>query len=253
MFSAESGLTAPERSTLAVLLLHRNGETGRCDPSVAGIAAEADLSERCVRDAIKRLEGQGLLDCNRRSGMRTRYVVHVPTPAPVAPLQDVHPCTSSTPPRQEVHPTPAPGAPERTKERTKERTDLFGGIDGRSFPPLDKLPRQGSERLYPPAFEGAFAALPRRHVSHPKADAYSAWRARVGDVEELFQLEAAADAYREDCARRDVVGTEFVMQASTFFGKHEKWKPYSGVEPLALTASAPAAGPSLSRAPRSEL
>jgi hypothetical protein len=152
-----------------------------------------------------------------------------------------------------MHPTPAAAAPERTKERTNERTGLEGGIDGRTFPPLDKLPRKGSERLYPPAFEGAFAALPRRHVSHPKADAYSAWRARAGDVDELFQLEAAADAYREDCARRDVVGTEYVMQASTFFGPHEKWKPYSGVEPLALAASVSVSGPSLSRAPRAEL
>jgi hypothetical protein len=101
----------------------------------------------------------------------------------------------------------------------------------RAFPPLSKLPRNGRRRIYPAEFEGAYAALPARHRPHPKAAAYQAWRSRVDDVAELVQLEAAADAYREDCEAREIVGTEFVMQASTFFGPGERWQPYIGVDP----------------------
>lgn len=108
----------------------------------------------------------------------------------------------------------------------------------RSFPTVSKLPRNGRLRIYPPEFEGAFSALPQRHRSHPKAAAYKAWRAHASrDVEEIFQLEAAAEAYEEDCEAREIVGTEYVMQAATFFGPGERWTPYIGVNGSAAPGS----------------
>ena len=110
---------------------------------------------------------------------------------------------------------------------------LVSAQGDRNFPPLGKLPRNGRSRVYPPEFEGAFHALPARHVAHPKADAYRAWRSRVWvhDVEEVFQLEAAADAYAEDARARGIEGTEYVMQASTFFGPGARHEPYLGRQP----------------------
>ncbi len=107
----------------------------------------------------------------------------------------------------------------------------------RTFPPVEKLPKRGRDRIYPPEFEGAFSAMPRRHVAHPKADAYRAWRARTGDVAEAFQLEAAADAYAEDVRAQEQEGSRYVMQASTFFGPGDRWRPYTGRQPGALRAA----------------
>ena len=100
----------------------------------------------------------------------------------------------------------------------------------REFPTLAKLPRNGRKRrIYPPEFDGAFATLPARSRPHPKADAYRAWRVQVQKAEEAFQLQAAADAYADECRSKDIAGTDFVMMAATFFGAGERWKPYSGV------------------------
>jgi len=115
---------------------------------------------------------------------------------------------------------------------------------GRKFPTLAKLPRDGSARIYPPEFEGAFQALPLRSRPHPKAAAYTAWhRYAVREVEEPFQLEAAALAYAEQMEADGDVGKKFVYMASTFFGPGEPWEPYSGIEPTPpVPAPEPAPG-----------
>lgn len=232
---ALADLTTSERIVLMAIVLHRNGKDGRCDPSVPTLAQETGLGRRTVQGVIQRLQlERGYLLCNRREGRSTCYSVSVPTPAIDAPPRQVHPRSASGGPTQQVHPTPAAAAPERAKERAKERTNM----GERSFPRLKKLPRDGRLRIYPPEFEGAFSALPQRHRSHPKPASYKAWRAHASqDVAELFQLEAAAEAYGEDCEAREIVSTAFVMQAARFFGPGGEWEPYSGVDGSAARGS----------------
>ena len=99
----------------------------------------------------------------------------------------------------------------------------------RVFSPLVKLPKAKNSYVYPAEFEGAFAALPQRHVPHPKAAAYKAWRARTSDVVEVFQLEAASMAYADEIAARGLGGGQFVKQAATFFGAGGHVETYFGV------------------------
>ena len=227
---ASDELTTSERIVLMAIVLHRNGESGRCDPSVSRLARQTATDARTVQRTIRRLERAGHVLANRREGRSTCYTVAAPTPGMMPPPAESHPRHDAAPPPAQDRPTPGTVPPERTSERTNERTSVESEGDDRSFPTLDNLPREGRQRLYPPEFEGAFTALPARSHPHPKAAAYRAWRGRVGDVEELFQLEAAADAYREACDAEGKTGTEFVMQAARFFGPGGEWEPYSGAE-----------------------
>ena len=231
---ASSSLSTSERIVLLAILLHRNGDSGRCDPSVTRLARQTGMDERSVRRVIRRLESGEYLLGNRREGRSTCYSVLVPTPDTESPRTQSPPGHDVPSPRTQGPSTPDPVSPERTKERTKERTTLGDESPAgqkRVFPTLGQLPRNGRARMYPPEFEGAFQALPPRHRSHPKASAYWAWRARVNDADELFQFEAAADAYREACEHDGNVGTKYVMQASNFFGSSSRWTEFIGVEP----------------------
>ncbi len=234
--SFAANLTAAQRAILAVLVMHA-GDDGTCFPSIPTICRASGLSRRMTIRTLSELEAKAMISRESRPPRPTLYTVHPMHGAGGAR------CTDGTVTVHDVHANSAPHAPERLKNGSLNDSlscDESPKTDRRDFPPLAKLPHNGRGRVYPPEFEGAFGALPARHVPHPKAAAYSAWRARVREVEELFQLEAAADAYREDCERQGKAGTEFVMQAATFFGPGERWRPYLGRKPVVV--SAPGAG-----------
>lgn len=52
----ERKMSAPARLVLLALANRHNQETGRCDPAIACICADVQLSERSVRSALRELE-----------------------------------------------------------------------------------------------------------------------------------------------------------------------------------------------------
>lgn len=132
---------------MAVLTLHRNGESGRTDPSVARMAEETGLGRRTVIRALASLEAREWLSAQRRSGIRTRYALAIPTSATETPVPQGHQCQPDTGPVPQGHRTSATQAPERTKnERRNERdttTDALWGVfveemDGKALTLTDK-------------------------------------------------------------------------------------------------------------------
>lgn len=63
---AKTKMGMPARLVLLVLSNRHNQETGRCDPSIATICADTQLSERSVRAALRELEKLGLLATTQR-------------------------------------------------------------------------------------------------------------------------------------------------------------------------------------------
>ena len=62
---------------------------------------------------------------------------------------------------------------------------------------------------------------PKRAGSNPKRKAYQAYQARIkesGDKLTHFTIRDGVYRYREFCDATDKTGTEYVMQAATFFG-----------------------------------
>ena len=96
-------MDAPVNDPLAKLVLlvvanHHNDARGVAWPSVRHIAEVTGASERTVQNKLRKLEETGFLVRNHRNGRSTEY-----TPAYAAPPQ-------------EMHPTPAAGAPITNKE-----------------------------------------------------------------------------------------------------------------------------------------
>jgi hypothetical protein len=124
------------KTVLLLLAFHENKDTGRCDPSVAGLAAESGLSERAVRNALAVLRKGSAVSVVERPGCRSSYVIAQDypcttcTPALDAPLHQVQPCTTCTPaPRSETpaprSETPAPRAYEPKEPKEPQLASSF--------------------------------------------------------------------------------------------------------------------------------
>lgn len=126
------------RKLVALSLADQANDSGECYPSIPRIAERCGLSERGVHMALVDLESDGMFTRVSRNGRSTLYKLTDPTtwkrptharhssPAPRAPLNDVHPTTArhSPPPLHVIHPTPARHSPITTiepKERAKAK------------------------------------------------------------------------------------------------------------------------------------
>lgn len=133
VFSGDVDLTAPERSVMGVLILHRNGETGRCDPSLNRIADSAGMDRRTVMRALSTLEDAGHVERHPHRDGRTRtgYTVHPPTRGTETLGAESHQGQSDPRVGAESHRGRGTVPPERTKERANERTN--GDFDVRGL------------------------------------------------------------------------------------------------------------------------
>lgn len=80
-----------------------------------------------------------------------------------------------------------------------------------------------SRTAYPPEFEAAWQAFPKRLGSNPKVAAFRAWRARIEDGADPEDVRAGAARYAAFCAATGIVQTPYVMQAKRFFGPNEEF------------------------------
>lgn len=117
-----------EKFVLVALAQHANRE-GTCYPSVARIMRRTALGERCVQSKLKSLEMRGLLRRTTRAGTSTLYyltpVTDVPSQVGRAAADAPHPRKTCTPPPQQMHPTPAIGAPKLPKTTNKKTINEF--------------------------------------------------------------------------------------------------------------------------------
>jgi hypothetical protein len=111
-------VTATQKLVLLALCDAANDQ-GECYPAIQTLAEKCSLSERAAQSAVSELERGGFL---RRELRRGRATVYWLTPAAGAPRTKCTPapnapqgCSTFTPadsaPPQQVHPTPAAGAP----------------------------------------------------------------------------------------------------------------------------------------------
>lgn len=89
---------------------------------------------------------------------------------------------------------------------------------------------------YPPEFEAVWTLYPKRTGGNSKRDAFKAWRARLRAGVTVEVLHAGVERYRAYCDREGKTGSQYVMQAQTFFGPGERyleaWEAPSAVLPM---------------------
>jgi hypothetical protein len=76
------GLDPWAQLVLLHLANHHNGQTGRCDPSLVGLAEGTGMSKRAVQDKLALLDDRGLITRQRTKGgkgHRTSYLLHIQT------------------------------------------------------------------------------------------------------------------------------------------------------------------------------
>jgi len=100
-------LTSTHKLVLLALADWANDE-GLCWPSINRLAVKASLTTRAIQKAIRQLEQMGFVRREEVSGKGNRYWISIP-------VNDVHPCTTFTPPLNDVHPTPAPRSPNTSE------------------------------------------------------------------------------------------------------------------------------------------
>lgn len=85
---------------------------------------------------------------------------------------------------------------------------------------------------YPIEFERSWRKYPKRDGGNPKPRALKAWRARIKEGIAAADLESGVERYAAHVESKGKTGTEFVMQAATFFGPDEHWaQSYEAVAP----------------------
>ena len=121
----------------------------------------------------------------------------------------------------------AKGNPEKTHGKPSEnpcktdREDREEKIEERR----EESPQapQGAEDEYPPEFERLWADYPKRAGGNPKKAALKAWKARIKSGVDPQTIADGVARYTRFCAVTGKVGTEYVKQASTFFGPDEHY------------------------------
>ncbi|CAH6600364.1 MAG: hypothetical protein E6805_21345 [Citrobacter freundii] len=97
-------------------------------------------------------------------------------------------------------------------------------------------PARSAKQDYSPEFEKAWQAYPKRAGGNSKAAAYKAWKARLKDGVKPEDMLAGVKRYAAYVKVTGNAGTQFVKQATTFFG------PDHHFEEAWHTPSAPGGG-----------
>lgn len=109
---------------ILVGLANHTSPDGQCFPSIRRLMRYSGLSERAVRDTIKRLEELSLVRVDRQPGKRSIYHLQLPTPADAAGVEEgATPANAAGDPGKSRTTTPADAAPHNRQDNRKETSD----------------------------------------------------------------------------------------------------------------------------------
>ncbi|HBS3752219.1 TPA: DNA-binding protein [Klebsiella pneumoniae] len=123
---------------------------------------------------------------------------------------------------------------EQDQEQDQDK-DISG--HGDATPPdggsSDEAPSEKPKSSYSEEFEQAWREYPKRAGGNSKADAFKAWTARIKSGATAQELIDGVRRYAAYVTAAGKLNTEFVKQASTFFGPSKHYE-----EPWTTTAAA---------------
>jgi len=185
-----------------------NEQTGRCDLSVASLAALTSLGERTIQEALKGLEAAGHLSRIFRNGTSTQYMLtprSSRTPAAAAPPQQPHHggAGAAPPPPQEPHPTPAAAAPK------PERTVILTGNE--------PLLLEVQEQPKPDRFNEFWSLYPRKVG---KTKAREKWETVKPELVDTILAAVAEQAKSWDWIKND---GQFIPHPATWLHQ-QRWE-----------------------------
>ncbi len=222
--------------------------------SYQAFAEQFGFSKRETTDALKRLRDAGFVTLELRTvqtseGMTLSNVLFVePIPEAIddinsmvrksdaknvtpVPFQRNTPSEQTEPlPRSDVD-DPTLKSETYTEITTKTTTEIKNTIGASA-----DAPARSAKQDYSPEFETAWQSYPKRAGGNSKAAAYKAWKARLKDGVKPEVMLEGVKRYAAYAKSTGNAGTQYVKQASTFFG------PDRHFEESWLAPSAPGGG-----------
>ena len=114
---------------------------------------------------------------------------------------------------------------EQDQEQEQDK-DLSG--HGSATPPdggsSDEAPSEKPKSSYPEEFELAWREYPKRAGGNSKVDAFKAWTARIKSGATAQELTDGVRRYADYVTAAGKLNTEYVKQASTFFGPSKHYE-----------------------------
>ncbi|EAQ6130877.1 GntR family transcriptional regulator [Salmonella enterica] len=242
-----------------------SNDDGMSYPSVETICRQLGLGESTVRSAISELESAGWLSREfRRRGNRNssnKYYLNAERLEMYARTEKdkVKALKEEQRNRDSFHPPESEGSesdplksegsndfhpPESGKNGvfTLQNLDPDPQVNSKHDPQVNSkhesqdigasadapAPARSAKQDYSPEFETAWQAYPKRAGGNSKSAAWKHWKARLKDGVKPEDMLAGVKRYAAYCQTTGNTGTQYVKQASTFFGpdRHfeESWQ-----------------------------
>lgn len=224
-WAREQKTGSPGKKALIMSLAEYADEHGYCYPSQERLAEETEQSVRTVRNLLCELEEMGLIRRERRhnphSGLRDSDGYWLELPAGFAGKD-----SSYRQPDAIVTGNGLPGNSQYNNQSVSVNTNTH------------------AHEAFTPSFVDAWAVYPKRAGTNSRRAAEKAWNARIKEKVDPNVMFDGTLRYSVFCDDKGSTGTEYVMQASRFYGSdrhfESAWEsPYSKPVPPKVHAAQP--------------
>lgn len=212
-WAIEARVGSPTLKCILMAVANYANEEGRCWPSQERLAHDTEMTERSVRDGLKKLEEQGFIIRSARYANGSRRVDMIQLSyrksLPVGHEQDTN-IDGFIPENDDVHTGKSQQfIPEgRSGEPLLEPSENHQSSSGKPDKPSSNSGKGKVVRFeYPGEFEMWWAEYPR-HKGVSKIDAYKEWK-KLPEVDRDAALEGAI-TFAEQC-RKDKTEERFIL------------------------------------------
>lgn len=225
----------PLRKLVLLKLADNASDLGECWPSYQHIADQCEISKRSVMNHIEALCECGLIKKELRTGPKGNssnvYQLNLRSAgdSPGGSANRSLPGATDSLPGAGDSPGGSAGAAPRISHSFEPVNEPVNEpIKHTGASAIASAPTRSAKQDYSPEFEKAWQAYPKRAGGNSKAAAFKAWNARLKDGVKPEVMLAGVKRYAVYARATGSIGTQFVKQASTFFGpdRHfeESWQ-----------------------------
>ncbi|ELW7265479.1 helix-turn-helix domain-containing protein [Salmonella enterica] len=214
----------PLRKLVLIKLADNASDQGECWPSYQHIADQCEISKRSVMNHIAALCESGLVKKVTRKGEKGNssniYLLHLDGAGDLlgGSANNSLPGAANSLGSAGVAPGGSEGDSPRTShsfEPVKEPVNESKTIGASAYASSSVC---FARQEYSPEFEQAWLAYPKRAGGNSKSAAYKAWKARLKEGVNAETMLEGVKRYAGWVSATGNSGTQFVKQATTFFG-----------------------------------
>ncbi|MDC7862239.1 helix-turn-helix domain-containing protein [Pantoea ananatis] len=217
----------PLRKLVLIKLADNAGDKGECWPSYQHIADQCEISKRSVMTHIENLCAMGLLKKELRAGPKGNssnvYFITLDGAG------DSLPSAANSPGGAGDSLGGSAGAAPRISHSFEPVNEPVNEPKTIGTQANASEPKKVPKTQFSDDFESAWKAYPKRAGGNNKQTAWKAWSARIREGVTVADMHSGVQRYAAFIAATGKIGSEYVKQAATFFGRDhyfaESWAP----------------------------